>query len=179
MIDWRALLPTTATALSLAISGYLLIVHPIYGRGAQLHGDTLQLQKDIQALEGRVIALRADGPTVGFPSDLLWVAPSEVDAEIALQDTIVKLAEALQLSLFSFGPHAPIGEVEHKTVSFKLEGAAAVPDFYAFLASVETLTPRVSVSTIRVRPNPRQDASSNNVEIDFQISLWAFWEELT
>ncbi|MVO18472.1 GspMb/PilO family protein [Parasedimentitalea huanghaiensis] len=179
MIDLRSLLPVFVTVMSMAIVGYLLLIYPVYGRGEQLRQSAVQLRHEIKALQTRITALQTDEATVEFPKKLLWIAPSEADAEISFQDTIVRLAESLRLSLSSFGPQKPFERTTHKTISSDLEGNGNLQDFYAFLASVEKLSPRVTIATMRVRPNPGPDSSAENVEVYFQISLWAFWEELS
>lgn len=132
---------------------------------------------DLTDLEQRLLSLRRAGPEQVFPRDLLYVSASKSSAELSLQDSILALATANDISLITFGSSGYALDTSQDIVAFEFEAEGQLQNVQFFLASIEALIPKVAIGMLRVRQaRSARFESSDDVQVYLQATVWSFWE---
>ena len=158
---------------------FFVLWMPEQARQAAQAEQIAELQDSNADLRIRIQALATNDVNIEFPDDLVWQAPAKPDAELGLQDQVLKSAESASLTLSAFGTSPMSRETHHETVAVDVEGTGALDDFYAFLSQLEHLSPRVAVSAIRVRPTAILETETDRSAVYFRMTVWAYWRELS
>lgn len=130
-------------------------------------------------LRFRIQALASNDVTIGFPPELIWEAPAKPDAELGLQDQVLRSAENSGLSLNAFGTTPMARDTHHETVAVDLEGTGTLDDFYAFMSQLENMSPRVAVSALRIRPVVLLETQADRSAVYFRMTVWAYWKAIS
>lgn len=152
---------------------------PEQARQASLSGEIDELRNSNAELKLKIQALGSNDVTIDFPADLIWEAPAKPDAELGLQDRVLRSAENSGLSLSAFGTTPMSRDTHHETVAVDLEGTGTLDDFYTFVSQLEHLSPRVAVSALRVRPVAMLEKQTDRSAVYFRMTVWAYWKEIS
>lgn len=156
---------------------YAGVYHPVQVRKADAMLSIAEMEKELSELQSRVATLLTVETDISFPNELLWAAPSQVDAELLLQDAIVKLADQIGIPLISFGSSSLTRDSAQGVAAFEFEAETSVSQLFNLLSALEALQPRVAVGILRVRPSQSVNSGSDLVPVYAQVSVWAFWGE--
>ena len=163
--------------LASAILFYLFFFLPAWDRQEGLLQEIAGIRADLLELEQKRDAWQGIRETSDWPPELTWNAQTKDEAELGLQDQLVKLGQAKGLTFFSFGSASAHADAGKDTVAVSLEGTATLSGFYSFLAAAEQMNPRVAFSLLRLRPGQNYGAEENGLVVDFQLIAWSFWEK--
>jgi len=135
------------------------------------------LARDISQLQQRLDALkRDDAAAIALPSDLIWQAETQRDAEFALQDAVVAAAEDAGLVITTFGVSRYSPDTTSDAIAVELETEAELSQLYQLLAELEAQSPKVAIGALNIRQGSRYDANPEDVIVFAQIIAWAFWD---
>jgi hypothetical protein len=103
--------------------------------------------------------------------------PKRIDAELALQSQVTKLADDNNISMQSFGPFKVDSQMEtvQPIVGFSFEAEAGLADLYRFMAATETAQPGLGITNLSIRPIQNIASDAEVVLVRVSISLWGFW----
>ena len=163
--------------VSLIYGLYAIYYLPKQQRRTDYQYQILSLSQDITELKSRVTSFDNSQTAAVFPEELVWKAATITDAELTLQDSILKLAEKNGISLITFSTSSMTRSTSKENVAFEFEAESELSKIYEFLVDLEALKPKVAISLMRIRPSQGYNASSSGILVYSQILLWTFWEE--
>lgn len=160
---------------TLAAAFYWVVYWPSQAWQNTLKKEAYLLQADVRALQMRVSGLAASRTKQLFPEELVWISKSKADAELALQDAIIGLAEKFEITLIAFGTSNFTKDTAQGTIAFDVEAEGPLGQTQAFLAGIEKLHPKIAIGMLRMRPVQGYSADPiEDVMTYYQITFWAF-----
>ncbi|WP_282092616.1 hypothetical protein [Epibacterium ulvae] len=156
---------------------YLFVASPIQDQKVSLAKEINILEKSVANLKLRTGQMTNSGFEHAFPAELFLLSGSQIEAELALQNVVLDLAEQYEITLVAFGTTSFTRDTTQKTIAFELESESPLGELLAFLAAVETLTPKTAIATLRMRPTQSYDTEYlDDILIYSQITFWSFWD---
>ena len=174
--------PVLPLVLSLAlfcfVTGFPLFLLRI--QTEQLLTETSNTADEIRRLQSRISEWERGELETQFPGDMLWHYNNVSDAELALQDAVVEIAQRQGLNLVRFGSVPLMIEAHTDYIAIEIEGAGSLEAAYRVLESAEKALPPISVHSVRMQPGTGfglDDLHRDEVSVFVQMTIWAFVKE--
>ncbi|MDA7425617.1 FtsB/FtsL family cell division protein [Thalassococcus lentus] len=146
-------------------------------REEQAAAEVNDLKEGIAALEDRISFLKASNPQVGFPENIPWKATGRSEAELQLQDAVMRIIDKTGIASRILGGSGFAADVSRDTIAFEFEGSATLPQMYRFLNFLEAHSPRIALGALHVRRAGQNAANQTEIDLLLRVTLWAIWEE--
>lgn len=111
-------------------------------------------------------------PTTQIPA---FIATDELEAELALQESVLSIAQKHGITPLRFGTGPVSAPTNHPTLGFEIEFEAGLHAASAFLESLETSSPPLSLNDLWIRQLPEGSLGDEMAPLSIRIAMWAFW----
>lgn len=144
--------------------------------------DTAQAEYEVLAARAATLRARFDESTqtptdAAFPAALRHTGETAAAATLDLQQSIVDLGTAHQLTLLTFGAGRIPYQLSTPALAVELEAQGEWSDTIRFLAALEAMAPRVAVANLSLRAMPGAAQSGQRAPVALRLVIWGFYPD--